>query len=61
MTDGTLCTNRVDLGKRLIIKIKNGNKVEVAQVAGRDIVAATTWRTHCSAEYHIHNVAGEED
>ena len=46
---------RVYLQVRVIVKLGDGNEVEVAQVAGRHIIPATARRAHCSTEQHIHN------
>ena len=49
------CSYGVDVGVGLIIKVRNGNKVEMAQVARRNIVAASAWRAHGCTEQHIYN------
>ncbi len=53
--DANKSTHCIDVRVGLVIKIRDGDQVEVAQVARSDIVAAPTRWTHCSTEQHIHN------
>ena len=54
---GRVSLHRVDVVVGLIIKVRDGNKVEVAQVAGGDIVPAAPRGTHSCTEQHIHNAS----
>ena len=43
----------IDAGVRCIVKLRDGNEVEVAQVAWRDWVPAATRGPHCGTEDDI--------